>query len=94
MASDRPLFEGHNTLHQLWLIMRTAGELPAYKMLCLHQPLELPPLLLNLQLLDLIKTCLDPEPNARKNAEQLLAHPFFDDIRDVTKGTPVHDLLS
>ena len=98
MITGLPLFPGESDIDTLHHIMKICGErlprkaqvafssnpqyegvnLPRIDLYTIDERLSmLPP-----DAFDFLKLCLAYEPETRPNCEQLLAHVFFDDMRD------------
>ncbi|XP_037097244.1 cyclin-dependent kinase-like 1 [Syngnathus acus] len=97
LLSGVPLWPGKSDMDQLYLIRKTLGDLICrhqqifstnqfFHGLAIPEPLQMEPLELkypNLshQTLSLMKACLRMNPSERLPCEQLLQHPYFDNLR-------------
>lgn len=103
MASGQPLFPGSSDADQLYLIMKTSDLCAAHKVALQRHPVyhKLPcpssgstlrgkfsPLLCE-NGLAVLEAALEPDPNQRPSAAQLMRMEFFDGVRDFMPSMPL-----
>lgn len=102
LLNGQPLWPGKSDVDQLYLIQRTLGDIiPRHKQIFSsnqffhgltipepesRDPLELKYQNINLSALAFMKACLQMDPAARLNCEQLLDHGYFDSYREEIKS--------
>ncbi len=102
MMGGRPLFPGKSSADQMWLTMRSLGQLPArqaalmaddklYANMVPPTPAERTTISRRFpqfsdELLSLVYGCLALDPSQRMSAEEALAHPFFADVPETLEA--------
>ncbi|PNI83322.1 CDKL1 isoform 4, partial [Pan troglodytes] len=107
LLSGVPLWPGKSDVDQLYLIRKTLGDLiPRHQQVfSMNQyfsgvkipdpedmePLELKFPNISYPALGLLKGCLHMDPTERLTCEQLLHHPYFENIREIEDLAKEHD---